>query len=409
MSVDRPERVLAALFLGTFVLGTTEMLVVGVLNLIATDLGVSVPAAGGLVTAFALGLAVGGPLLTAVTIRLDRRVVLVGALSLVVVGVLLPVVVGSYPLFVVARVLTGALTGLFIAVAFAVGTSVVEPARTGRAISIVFSGFAVSTALGVPLGTLLGQVVGWRGAFVAVVAVAVVALAAVLTLVPKVPGTRAGVADQARHAFAPRVLAVLTLLLLVFAALYSVLTYVVPFLETVTGVSGAFVSLFLLVYGAATAVGSIGGGRFADGDAARTLVVATAGVTVCLLALRLVGGSPAVVAVVLAALGLVATGMVPSLQYRVVELAGPGGTLAQSLPASAANIGVALGSLAGGATIGNLSIAATTLTGAGFAVVAAAVAVATRRLRGPTIADVHPVTGSQRREEAGLPRPPSGG
>jgi DHA1 family inner membrane transport protein len=385
MSVERPERVLAALFLGTFVLGTTEMLVVGVLNLIATDLGVSVPAAGGLVTAFALGLAAGGPLLTALTIRLDRRMVLVGALSLVVVGVLLPVVVGSYPLFVVARVLTGALTGLFIAVAFAVGTSVVEPARTGRAISIVFSGFAVSTALGVPLGTLLGQVVGWRGAFVAVLAVAVVALAAVLPLVPIVSGTRAGVADQARHAFAPRVLAVLTLLLLVFAALYSVFTYVVPFLETVTGVTGPFVSVFLLVYGAATAVGSIGGGRFADRDAARTLVVGTAGLTVSLLALRLVGASPALVAVVLVAMGVVLTGMVPSLQYRVVELAGPGGALAQSLPASAANIGVALGSLAGGATIATLSVAATTLTGAGIAVVAVAVAVATRRLRGPAV------------------------
>lgn len=388
MSVNRPERVLAALFLGTFVLGTTEMLVVGVLNLIAADLGVSVPAAGGLVTAFALGLAVGGPLLTALTIRLDRRVVLVGALSLVVLGVLLPVVVGSYPLFVAARVLTGALTGLFIAVAFAVGTSVVQPARTGRAISIVFSGFAVSTALGVPLGTLLGQVVGWRGAFLAVLAVAVVALAAVLALVPSVPGTRAGVADQARHAFAPRVLAVLTLLLLVFAALYSVFTYVVPFLETVTGVTGPFVSVFLLVYGAATAVGSIGGGRFADRDAARTLVVGTAGLTVSLLALRLVGASPALVAVVLVAMGVVLTGMVPSLQYRVVELAGPGGALAQSLPASAANIGVALGSLAGGATIAGLSVAATTLTGAGIALVAAAVAVATRRLRGPAVTDV---------------------
>jgi DHA1 family inner membrane transport protein len=381
----RADRVLAALFLGTFVLGTTEMLVVGVLNLIAADLGVSVPAAGGLVTAFALGLAAGGPLLTAVTVRLDRRAVLVGALSLVVVGVVLPVVVGSYELFVVARVLTGALTGLFVAVAFAVGTSVVEPSRAGRAISVVFSGFAVSTALGVPVGTLLGQVAGWRGAFLAVGTVAVIALAGLLTLVPSVPGTRAGVADQARHAFAPRVLAVLALLVLVFAALYSMFTYVVPFLETVTGVTGPFVSVFLLVYGAATAVGSIGGGRFADRDAARTLVVGAAGLTVSLLALRLVGASPALVAVVLVAMGLVLTGMVPSLQYRVMELAGPGGALAQSLPASAANIGVALGSLAGGATIATLSVAATTLTGAGIAVVAVAVAVATRRLRGPAV------------------------
>jgi DHA1 family inner membrane transport protein len=110
--------------------------------------------------------------------------------------------------------------------------------------------------------------------------------------------------------------------------------------------------------------------------------------------MRLAGGSPAVVAVVLAALGLAVTGMVPSLQYRVVELAGPGGTLAQSLPASAANIGVALGSLAGGATIADLSVAATTLTGAGIALVAVAVAVATRRLRRPAVTDVSGADGA---------------
>ncbi|NUP03423.1 MAG: MFS transporter [Nonomuraea sp.] len=158
---------LATLFLGTFVLGSAELLPVGVINVIAADLQVSISAAGALVTAYAvgvaIGVAVGGPLLTALTIKLNKRTVLAGALLLCIVGSLAPILVADYTLFVVARAFTGALGGLFVAVAFIVGTSIVPPERMGRAISAVFGGFAVSGALGVPLGTLIGQELGWRG------------------------------------------------------------------------------------------------------------------------------------------------------------------------------------------------------------------------------------------------------
>jgi MFS transporter, DHA1 family, inner membrane transport protein len=381
LSPARANTALATLFLGMFVIGSTELLVVGVLDLIAADLRVSIPAAGSLVTAYALGLAIGGPILTAVTIRRNKRTVLAGALILFIVANLAAVLTTSFALVLAARTLTGAFQGLFIAAAFAAGTAVVPPERMGRAIAVVISGVAVSGALGVPLGTLIGQALGWRGSFTAAVALAVAALVATLALVPSVPGTGGGAGHQVGYAFAPRVLAVLALTVLVFASLYAALTYIVPFLQTVTGISGGLISAFLLAYGVATAVGSFGGGRFADRNAARTLVVATTGVAVCLLALYLVGTIPVLVALVLLASGVFAMGMAPSLQYRVVSLAGPGGPFAQSLPASAANVGIAVGSFAGGVAIGSFTASAAVITGLVIAVIAIPVAWATGFLK----------------------------
>ncbi len=385
LSQGRTNLALATLFLGMFVLGSAELLVVGVLNLIATDLHVSVPAAGTLVTANALGLAVGGPILTALTIKLNKRTILVATLILFILGNLVPVMTASYGLFVVARVFTGALQGLFIAAGFVAGISVVPPERMGRAISAVFSGVAVSAALGVPLGTLVGQSLGWRGSFTAVVVLAVIALIATLVLVPSVPSAGGGSGNQAKYAFAPRVLAVLALNFVVFASLYAALTYIVPFLQSVTGISGALISVFLLAYGVATVVGSFAGGRFADKNAARTLIVATIGTAVSLLALYLVGTIAFLVALALLAWGVFALGMVPSLQYRVISLAGPGGALAQSLPASAANVGIAFGSVAGGVAIDNFTASSAVITGLIIAVIAIPVALATSFLKPPVV------------------------
>ncbi|MFG1626117.1 MFS transporter [Kribbella sp. NPDC049227] len=383
MKSQRANLALAALFLGTFVLGTAELIVVGVLNLIATDLHVSVPMAGTLVTANALGLALGGPVLTALTIKLNRRTVLVGATAVFIAANLVPLLTSTFGLFVAARSVAGAVQGLFIAAAFGAGIAVVPPDRMGRAFSVVISGVAVSAALGVPLGTLVGQAVGWRGAFVGVVVLAVLALMAVAVLIPSVQSTGGGAGNQARYAFAPRVLAVLGLNFLVFAALFATITYIVPFLSSITGISGPMLSVFLLAYGLATAIGSFGGGRFADSNAARTLTVGTVGVAAALLALYVVGTVAFLVALALLALGLSGFVMAPSLQYRVVELAGPGAQLAQSLPASAINLGVAFGSAAGGVAIGSHTASAPVLTSLVLAVVAVPVAWSTSRLRPP--------------------------
>jgi MFS transporter, DHA1 family, inner membrane transport protein len=181
------------------------------------------------------------------------------------------------------------------------------------------------------------------------------------------------------------VLAVLALHVLVFASVFAALTYIVPFLQSVAGVSGALISVFLLAYGVATAVGSFGGGRFADRNAARTLIVATTGVAVSLLALYLVGAIALLAGVAFVALGLFGMGMAPSLQYRVVSLAGPGGELAQSLPASAVNVGIAFGSFAGGVAIGTFTASSAVLTGLVIAVIAIVVAWATSNLTPPVV------------------------
>ncbi len=382
----RVKLVLAVLFAGAFVMGCAEMLVVGLLDRIATDLAVSVPAAGALVTANALGLAVGGPLLTLLTIRLDRRVVLLGALVVFILANLLPALFADYPTFMAARVVIGAVQGLFIAAAFVTATSIVPPERTGRAMAVVISGFAMSSAFGLPVGTLLGQAVGWRGSFASVVAVGVVILVPAIVALPSVPAARdSRAAGQARFAFAPRVLAVLGLSFLIFAAIQSALTYLVPFLDRVTGVSGPLVSAFLLAYGVATAVGSFGGGRFADANAARSLVVGTVGVTTSLLALYFFGGNAFLVWVAVFALGLFGMGMAPSMQYRVVGLAGPGAPLAAALPASAVNAGIAFGSVAGGAAIEIDGVPAAVITGAIISVAAVAAAWATGALQPPAV------------------------
>lgn len=377
------RRTLSTLFAANFVLGTAETLVIGLLVVISGDLGVSVPAAGGLVTAYAVGLAAGGPLLTMATMRLDRRTVVRGSTAIFVLGNLLAVVTADYLTFLVSRGITGALHGLFLATAFTVATAVVPREAAGRAMAAILLGNTLAGAFGAPLGTALGQVAGWRGAFVAVAALGALVLAASWFLVPSLPGASADDAGggQLRSAFAPRVLALLVVCFLVFAASCAAWSYVVPFLEEVTGVSGAMVGVYLMIYGAATAAGAYVGGRLADWNAARALVLGLTGLTLSLVALWFLGSSPVMVALILALLGLCTMGMAPSLQHRVVGLAGPGAPLAQSLPASAANVGVATGAAVGGLAISGFGVPAAVAVGALIGAVAIPVAMATARLK----------------------------
>lgn len=169
-SGSRAAIALGALFTGTLVMGCAEMLVMGMLDLMAEDLAVPVPAVGVLVSANALGIAVGGPLLAFLTARLDGRTVLLAAITTFTALNLLPALGAGLEAFIAARVVIGAVEGLFIAAAITTATSIVPPERAGRAMAVVISGFAVSGAVGMPLGRLLGEAVGWRASFLGGVA-----------------------------------------------------------------------------------------------------------------------------------------------------------------------------------------------------------------------------------------------
>jgi DHA1 family inner membrane transport protein len=388
----RPTLVLGVLFAGAFVMGCAEMLVVGLIDLIAADLQVSVPAAGALVTANALGLAIGGPLLTFLTTRFDRRRVLLATMIVFVLANLLPAFGADYSIFLAARVVIGAAQGLFIAAAMVTATSIVPPERSGRAMAVVITGFASASALGLPLGTLLGQAVGWRGSFSAVVAGALVILVIAARVLPSVPTPHEGGAvGQARFAFAPRVIAVLGLAALIFVAIQSAVTYLVPFLAEVTDVSGPAVGAYLLAYGVATTVGSFVGGRFADASATRALIVGAAGVTISLILLFSFGGNPLVVAIAVIGIGMFGMATGPSLQHRVVSLSGPGAPLASSLPASAVNAGIAGGAFAGGVAIDLAGVPAAVLTGAAVGAISILAAWATGFLKPAAVAAPEPV------------------
>ncbi|WP_433273439.1 MFS transporter [Actinosynnema sp. CS-041913] len=345
----RSNWAMVALFLGAFVVGTAELVVVGVLNIIVKEMEVSISTAGTLVTAYSLGISIGGPLLTALTIKFGRRFLLWLSFLAYVLGNVAAAFAVNFGMLVTARIITGALHGLFMGVAFAVAAALVPPDRMGRAIAVVFGGFAVSTALGLPLGNLIGQGFGWQAAFVAVIVLGVIALVAALAFIPQVPNTgTGGVGAQAKHAFAPRVLAVLAVGFLLLGGQYAALTYITPFLEQVTGISGSLISAFLFAYGIANAIGTFGGGWAADRNASRTLVIANVVLIGALLLLWLAGDAPVAVAAALFVWGVVGFGLVPSLQHRVVTLAGPGRDLAATLPQSAVTAGIAIGALVGG-------------------------------------------------------------
>ncbi len=384
MSVRRQRRsgvVLVSLLAGTFVTGSAELLTAGLLAPISSGLGVSVAAAGALFSAYALGLAIGGPLLTAATIRLDRRPVLVGAMALFALMVLAPAGLPHFGWFVATRLLAGALQGVFLAAAFTTATAVVAPERVGRALATVIAGFSISTVLGLPLGVLVGSVLGWRGALLMVGGFALLATGLLAAVVPGVAGIRDSGASGLRHALAPPVLAMLTLSLTLFAAPGAVMGYLMPLLEHVTGLSGPLASTILVAYGVANIAGSFLGGRLADANAARAIVLVTLGLVLSAAVLYLARAQPVVAVAALLAWAVFASSAPPSVQYRAVSLAGPGGALAASLPASAASAGIALGSTASGMAYTAAGPPAVIITGMVIALGALALAIATRRLR----------------------------
>jgi DHA1 family inner membrane transport protein len=343
---------LAALALGSFVIGTAELVIVGILNLIAEDFFVSVSTAGQLVTAYAIGISVGGPIANVLTSRIGRRTLLWLSLVVYLAGNVFAVLGVGFGALVAARIVTGSVHGLFIGVASSVAAALVTPDKRGRAIAMVFGGIAVATVVGVPLGTLVGQNLGWRAAFGGIVVIGVMALIATLLLVPSVhsPAPIRLVA-QARSAFAPRAVATLVVGFLLVGGQFTVLTYLAVYLKRETGIGGSLISVFLLAYGIASAVGTFFGGRFADRNPTRTLVVANVLLIGALGALYGLGAAPVPAALALALWGLVGFGLVPSLQLRVITLAGQGADLAATLGASAVNAGIAVGAAVGGVVL----------------------------------------------------------
>ena len=370
---------LFALTLGAFALGTTEFVIVGLLPTIAADLGVSVPSLGTLVAVYAVGIAIGGPLLTTATARLGRRPVLLATLLAFVAANALAGLAPTYAVLFAARLVGGAAHGLFFSLATVVAPGLVAPEQRGRAVAAVFGGLTLATVLGVPFGTLLGAQLGWRAAFAGVVVLGAAAVAAIIAFVPRVAAPPAlPLATQLAVLRRRPVVLTLTLTALLTAGDFTAFTYLVPFLGEVTGVRGSAVTAVLLAFGVATVAGNFLGGRGADHNVTRTLVLSIATLGTALLGLFLLGDIPALAIACVMLWATASFAFIPAVHCRILTLGGDVADIASSLDISAFNVGIALGAAIGGLVVGTGSVRAVALVGAVIAAGALVLVLATR-------------------------------
>ena len=378
---------LLALTLGAFAIGTTEFVIVGLIPTIAADLQVSLPSAGLLVSLYALGVAIGAPVLTALTGRVPRKTLLVALMLAFTVGNLVAWMAPGYAALIIARLLTGLAHGVFFSIGSIIATSVVPKEKAASAIAIMFTGLTVALVTGVPLGTFIGQHLGWRATFLAVAGLGVVALLGSLLFVPRAlpMSTPARFREQLAVLAQPRLLLVFAMTALGYGGTFLSFTYLAPILQQVTGFSANAVSGVLLVYGVSVAFGNLWGGRLADRlgpVAALTRIFAL--LALVLSALTFTAYLPWTVLLTVLALGAVAFGNVPGLQVYVVAQAQrftpPATDVAAGLNIAAFNVGIALGASLGGLVVQHLGLMHTPWLGALVVLGALALTVLSGRL-----------------------------
>lgn len=340
---------------GTFLMLTTEFVVAGILPEIAADVRVSVPRAGLLITVFALGMIVGAPLMAMLTLRLPHRLTLVLALGVFAVGHVIVAASTGFAVLIGARFLTALATGAFWAVAAVVATRVADPGARSRAVGVVNAGGMLATVLGVPLGALAAQLVGWRGTFWVL---AVLALAAVPLITRQIPHDPTGTAPVSLRSEltalrSGRLWLALAACATTTGGVLAAYSYVAPLLTDEAGISASLVPLVLAGFGLGSLVGSIVGGRLGDTRPHATTIVAPVGTTLVLLAICLLAGAPLAVTVLVALLGLFGLGANPVLVSLAVRYADHAPTLGSSLAVAAFNTGTAAASWIGGIALGS--------------------------------------------------------
>ena len=346
---------LLALTLSAFAIGTTEFVIVGLLPTVAADLSISIPSAGLLVSLYALGVAIGAPVLTALTGKLPRKAPLLALMALFTTGNLLAWQAPSYETLVAARILTGLAHGVFFSIGSTIATGLVPREKAASAIAIMFTGLTVALVTGVPLGTFIGQHFGWRETFLAVAALGVVSFIGSALFVPRnlAHTPPASLLQQAKVLAEPRLLLVYAKTAIGYGGTFIPFTFLAPILTDLSGFSASAVGWVMLVYGVSVAVGNLWGGKLADRlgpiPALRIIFALLAAV---LLLLQFTAPHPWLAVGTVLLWGAVAFGNVPGLQVYVVKQAErftpQTVDVASGLNIAAFNLGIAGAAWAGG-------------------------------------------------------------
>ena len=373
---------LFALAMGGFALGTTEFVSMGLLPQLARGVGVSIPTAGHVISAYAVGVVVGAPLIAVFGARLPRRELLIGLMVLFLLGNAVSALATSYPSLALARFLSGLPHGAYFGVASLVAADLVAPHRRGRAVSRVMLGLAIANVAGVPAATWLGQHAGWRSAYWLVTVLAALTAALVLWLVPHVAANRAATGRTELRAFRqPQVLLTLLAGAIGFGGMFAIYTYIAPTVTEVAGLGQGLVPIYVLAFGAGMVVGTPLGGRLADWSVFRSMLFGSVLMGLTLVAFTVTSQwfVPGLITVFV--LSVVGSVLVVGLQMRLMQVAGDAQTIGAAMNHAALNVANALGAWLGGVVVAaGFGYTATSWVGAGLSVVGLLVLLASARL-----------------------------
>ncbi|PYI50312.1 MFS transporter [Paenibacillus flagellatus] len=342
---------LYALTLGAFAIGMTEFIIMGLLPEVAANLNVSIPAAGLLITGYALGVAAGAPIVTIATHRMPRKSLLMLLMILFIAGNALAALAPNYAVLMAARIVAALTHGSFFGVGSVVAAQLVPNEKRAGAIAIMFTGLTLANILGVPIGTFLGQAYGWRSTFWVITAIGFIALVGVMVLVPQVKAAASSLRQELGVLRRPAVHVALLMTVFGFGGVFTAFTYISPILVDITGFAPSSVSYILVLFGAGITLGNILGGKLADRKLLPSLLVILVVLAAVLAVFGVVDQHKALTLVTVFVLGVAAFGTVPGLQLHMLNTAKEAPTLASTLNIAAFNLGNAFGAYLGGAVI----------------------------------------------------------
>lgn len=361
------------LALGIFVINTSEFVIMGLLPEVATDLGVSIPAAGYLISGYAFGVVLGAPLLTPLLVQFPRKAVLVALMFLFMVGNLVCALAPTYEIMIAARVVTALAQATFFGLGAVVATQLVEPGKAARAIAAVFLGSTIANMFGSPAGTVVGQAFGWRSTFFILSAIAGTAGLLLILMLPQVASEKA---KNLKAEFAvllrPAMIRALLMTTLGFGGTFTTFTFIAPMLTEVTGLPSSWIPALLLLFGFGMFVGNPIGGRLADWNIDRAVQYSLTFLIVVLVAISFVMPFqiPMIIAVFFFGMALFST--IPPLQVQVMSRAGDAPVLASAFNIAAFNLGNGMGAwfgsvaLEGGVAYSNVPLIGATMCAIGL-------------------------------------------
>jgi DHA1 family inner membrane transport protein len=343
---------LLALAIGAFGIGTTEFVIMGLLPEVAGDFGVSIPTAGFLVTGYALGVMAGAPLMTALGTKISRKRMLMLLMALFVAGNLLSALAPVFGVMAAGRIVASFAHGAFFGIGSVVAADLVAPEKKAGAISMMFTGLTVANVVGVPLGTSIGQSLGWRTTFFLVAALGVVGLVGIARLVPDISKPEGVRLIHELAAFRnAQVLLAMAMTVLGFGGVFAAITYIAPMMTEVTGYADSSVTWLLVLFGLGMVGGNLIGGKFADRALMPMLYVSLGALALVLALFTFAAHNKIAAAIAIALVGALGFATVPPLQKRVLDHASGAPTLASAVNIGAFNLGNALSAWLGGLVI----------------------------------------------------------